>query len=1324
MRKGVFGRPIAAIDVEHLPADTGPIDFVRLCGALIGRALADRVGSFTLPEISERINVPDGGVDAEYTTPEALSVPETGGLIGPGKTVFQFKYRDTSATNRSTIVQRLAQKLRLEFPRVAPKCDRYVLLTNVHLSGAQVRRLRDSLMDSYPAFGSNPVLWGAADIALALNQVPHLRHLFFSEGGLCTLDFAEEELKAAYSKIGWPPFINRDHELAVVDTFVKDATSRFLKIIGPKYVGKTRLVIEAMKRSKVPVVWAAAPEYATLEVFRELDSSDIESIFVVDRCDKTSIQDIDERAEARQRLKTIAISVGPELPEGPETMGGLVVRHFGYEDALKLIESIIPRMPFLQQSWLQDATGGIPGLILHVAALLKEAQISPHTSADEVHRRLGALLERQYLFQLSSSARRALEILSLLPVIGIQGSVGKEMEEVCRALDLSPEVLESELPSLKNSGLVRQRGRFIEVVPPRLAEHLASYVLNRPDKLLAALKLALALEPGAFLRFLERFRNLPNDEVKAAISRLFLHDGWFPDLDSLIKNAKGFELLAPAAPIPALRCLESILMPLSEEELKIRVVGDARRSLVWVLEDLALRSATFEGAAKLLLVLAGAENETFGINTRGVFTSLFHWQHPEVPASLASRLHVLREGAKSASPTQRKIIATACGEAFKNVIIMHHHAKGSAIPERPYRPETWEEVRRYATDIFALLNTLSNDQDAEVREAAIKESLDSFRNFVNISLTSEGFHALGKNAFEALEEIGGTAHSARLRSKVVSELELALLDLTEGETAKASPAAKEAIEQVKNLLEKLTGTGFRDRLWRWVGPRSWGLDARLDDNAETLTFANIQAVASELLRKPELFEQHVDWLTDEEAEHRARLFQMLGEGDKGGALFKILLSRFVQPFGPQAFSAYFQGWYKSDPDGAERTLDDLLESHPDLAAGILGATCSIPASSKTIDRLLRLIAKGSMRRSALAGQIAFSLWWDQLSPDSVEKLIKALDDRTSEVRSSLLFPLLIRVARGAEITLSLRSLAWDFLDSTFPVDNNIRRHDWDGLAARLGSQEPARLGSQEPDRLVDIVERVVKESLAERDRRFNLDHELPRVWRTLEERNRIGLLRMLLRFAMNPEPPYWIDWMVSRLIDPSRDREALLQFANENGIEGARVVALNLDAAKLGFWELARDLIVGWGEDDQIKGTLASRLFSGGWWGSAVPMIRTRIEGAKKLLADSDPKVAHWAQEAISDLEDWRQRELREDQEEWIWDYRIRRSELEGMLQQQDSPERLWAISRLLKDAPPKRVLELLTLEEIMDALPKIRDLDERTRRTWEGYARFWSQPH
>src|SRR5260370_41278441 len=128
MRKVLLGKPVTAADVEHLPADSGPGDFQRICTTVIARALSERLGRPVVPNVSEPIHSPDGGVDAEFISPEALNVDETGGLIGPGKTAFQFKYRDITARSRQTIVRSLIQKVAGEFPRVAGRFDRYVLM--------------------------------------------------------------------------------------------------------------------------------------------------------------------------------------------------------------------------------------------------------------------------------------------------------------------------------------------------------------------------------------------------------------------------------------------------------------------------------------------------------------------------------------------------------------------------------------------------------------------------------------------------------------------------------------------------------------------------------------------------------------------------------------------------------------------------------------------------------------------------------------------------------------------------------------------------------------------------------------------------------------------------------------------------------------------------------------------------------------------------------------------------------------------------------------------------------------------------------------------
>jgi hypothetical protein len=268
----------------------------------------------------------------------------------------------------------------------------------------------------------------------------------------------------------------------------------------------------------------------------------------------------------------------------------------------------------------------------------------------------------------------------------------------------------------------------------------------------------------------------------------------------------------------------------------------------------------------------------------------------------------------------------------------------------------------------------------------------------------------------------------------------------------------------------------------------------------------------------------------------------------------------------------------------------------------------------------------------------------------------------------------------------------------------------------------AKLGKQDPERLLSLIESAEKEHV--QDQQAPLDDQLPLVWGMLTAQNRQGLLRMLLRLAMDPNASHWIGWQLSQMIDPSKDQGVLLDSAREGGVDGARLVALNLDADKPGFWELARELLVNWGGDERVYHRLLSHLGAGSWSGSAVPMITARLEKATALLNDPHPKVAAWAQEAASGLEDWHRRAEREDREEWIWDYRIRRSELEAMLTKRDSPERLWAIGRLLEDAPEERVRELLSPAEILEALTKLNQLDEQTRQKWEGWARHWSRSH
>jgi hypothetical protein len=1299
MRKAVFGEPVTAEDVEALPADTGPTAFVRLCGVLIGRALAERFGHSVVPQITERIVVPDQAVDAEYVSPPIEGAPEASGLLGPGRTVFQFKYRDARAGGRTAALGSLRGQLRKDFARGGPACDRFVLMTNLHLAGAQPHKLR-ALLDGVPALAGKPiVVWGAAEIALRLNESPHLRHLFFSAGGLCTLDVAEEELKAAYETLGWPPFVGRAQERAAIEEFVRAPGARVIQVVGPRYIGKTRLVLEALKPYGANVLWATQPDGVSLDHFRDLDTSDEGTILVVDRCEPTSMPRILEAAGSRRRLKTIVVARDGVRPAtGP---GTLFVGPFGHEDTGRLIAELLPTAPWREQSWVRETAGGVPGLIVHVAALLAEARISTTSPSEEIHRKLGDLVEEKYLLPLDADARRALSIAALLPVLGVEGEPGKEADIVSRVLGLAPEVFGAQLHQLESLGLVRARGRFVEVTPPLLADRLAAQALREPERVLAELRLALA--EGAFLRLLERFRDLP--KARDVVERLLSPEGWFPNVEALVSSAEHMRILAPAAPGSALRCLERLLAPLPASDLQTTIAGDTRRTIVSTLEHLVLRSATFMGAARLLLALAEAENESWGNNATGVFVELFHWRHPEVAASYSDRLAVLQESARASVARRRALVARACAESCREVSIGLHDAVRVDLPERPFRPETEDAVREYAGAILDLLRRLLDDPDTEAREAAVDGLLACSCGFVRCSSTRGGLAELGHRTLTALDQLGRSAPDARRRAAVVSELELIVGDLSD--QAEPVAAVTEALEASRRILAGLTEGDLQARLWRWAGPPSWQIQVWSGDESAEITKA-VDALAIHLLHQPNAFDAHLDWLTGEQAEQRWPLFFALGREDGGRQLFPMLVQRPSGPEWPHAFSAYVAGWATVRRPEAEAALDDLVTSRPDLARGLLRATATLPADSSGTDRILRLVEAGVIPRRNAIGEVG-ALRWDDLTSEDFERLIRGLDDGTPEIRAALLWPFLRRLANQAALTPGARALAWSFLEATIATPRTRQGRDWDFLASKLGASEPKRLLS-----LVEVAIAKDRESRQS----FTSHGGIPMSWRTLTTRARPDLVRLLLRAEMAPDAAPRVGWELERVLRPEEDADLLVDFARECGVEGARTVAGVLDASKAGFWKTARRLLAEWGDDEAVRHRLVVRVRSGAWGGAEAPIVIERLDEARRLLSDRDPKVARWAREVVELLEGWSRRAERDDREEWIWDYRLRRAELEKMVRSPESPQRLWAIGRLLEDAPRERVLELLTPEDILAALPRLPNLHEDTRRKWTAYAR------
>src|SRR5207253_1001552 len=104
--------------------------------------------------------------------------------------------------------------------------------------------------------------------------------------------------------------------------------------------------------------------------------------------------------------------------------------------------------------------------------------------------------------------------LSLLTHVGVDGDDRVELEHLCAVFNDGPtlnRVLQM-LHALQDAGILRKRGPYVEVVPPLLANHLASEaVLGQPSRLR---DLFNRLDAAPRSRLVRRLQGISSDEVR------------------------------------------------------------------------------------------------------------------------------------------------------------------------------------------------------------------------------------------------------------------------------------------------------------------------------------------------------------------------------------------------------------------------------------------------------------------------------------------------------------------------------------------------------------------------------------------------------------------------------------------------------------------------------------------------------------------------------------------------------------------------------------------------------------------------------------------
>lgn len=1149
----IFGTSVTASDVERLTSEEGEKAFVRLCATLVAAAAGTALGDFTVPNWSERITVSDKGVDGEYLAPP--NTLEVGGPVGPGRNVYQVKWRRIGTRPARPVIRELRASVNRGLKDLLSKDgrlpDRYVLLINLDLSRSDRASLSQALRKDCPEFETRPlIIWGAAEIAALLNTHPHVRHAFFSEGVFCTLEIALEELRRRYEAVGWAEFVGYEESVQAIQAFAAQASGKLLLVSGSPYSGKSRTILEALEPHGGRVVWTSEPSRVTEDHFRAIDVPSNEAILVIDDCQADSLEVFQRWALSRAHLKTILISrrtvAVPDIPT--IRLDGLPL-----ESVEALLGKSAAQVPYWVKDWIRQIAGNLPGLILYALAAQRNLPDRPVLASERQRPRqvIGALLRQSLLRDLPEAQLEALAVLAILPQVGVEGEVADELATIVAGLKRDHlEVIQS-LPSLIERHVLVRRGRFVEVVPELLASDLATETFKSSPELVTTLW--LRFDPPAQDRLLRRLLDLSEDPaIGGLLDEALSGKGWFRTLDDLRIQSWRFHTLAEARPKAALAALQRLLGDLDVTTLRDSVSGDLRREIVWSLEAMALRADTFSGAAELLLRLAEAENETFGNNAAGVFLELFHWRHPYMSAPQTERVDFLLRAAHDLSPARRILVARAAGQALKGQAVFSTHRRDSiSPPEEPARLGTWGDVWQFHEQILDLLIEVAKDQNQEVRTTASYEILDSIREMLHLSVLQDGIHPLASKCFETLREFAGRDLDLNQRSKLRSALNLIEKTLRRKEDDVAQSgrehrgviAAREYLRQIWDLLEDRS---FKGRVQRWVGPRALGdnqadLDAASRGERETSTQRIIdlvkEAIADATVLTPEL----LDWLMSDEAKHAACFFIALGENDVKGGWQSPIIERLGTTNGPFAFGWYVKGVAIRNRAKAEEVLDRLALDDPAHVRGILSATFFLPATDGSVRRLLFLVERGLASSVNVTAGIRYGGWVKPLTQDVFTLLVNGLDDGTVEATAGLVELLGSWLYFSKEMTEELQEKAWLLLERSAQSEERQFADSWDMVASWLVEREP--------ERFFDWLERIVDSPNGlESAKVFRAFEEHADVWRKLlSSRRERTLLCLLNADARRDDSPFWVSRCLEHLVDSDSDAEILIRFATGRG---------------------------------------------------------------------------------------------------------------------------------------------------------------------------------
>lgn len=1193
-------------------------EFVEVLNKLL-KAEAQKFGvPIQAIDATMRLNDPDGGVDAKIdhnvSLPQDCRIPE-------GLSVWQYKHGDSSP-----------QEIRDEGlkPGVQNAIDQggsYCYVIGRGYGQTALDDRQNALKEVFLNKGLVPKskLFAAQKIADWVSEYPSVAMLpYFRRPVHDELMTFDTWAALPYLRIGSVTFEADQQRNTIIseigDAIKKQSGVTSLRIAGRAGVGKTRLVFEAIRANQLDLnsLYATSPEGIPTTFFSYIEANpQIRVILVVDETIYEEAIRLHQLASrCKDQLFIITIGHDP-TPVGAQTEIPIYqLDKLGDEAVKKVIKQAVPTIHPEILTFVVNAGGGY----VKLATALADSIVRNPSIAGAA--RLSGIPDVSIILESlvpNDKERKVMEALSLLRRVGLDGEVDNEGKTLAYFLGLNFLEMKRIASNLIQRGLVVKRGRYRYVTPHLMAvwfaastwEALGENIVN--DLLLAE----EGLTPIAALSLLERLADLGEEEIATPVVESLLSDERLfsrrEDLNDEFRS-RLFATLSVAAPKVASDALDRILGHLPRDQLLLLTGG--RRQVVWVLEKLLLWEDSFWKAARLLLRLAEAENESYANNATGVWCSIFQTHLGNTPVNAIERHCLIEEALESDLISTRLIGVQAVQKALSTYEIgISGLGAGGYITPQPWRPKTWGELWDVRRSALRLLDQAINDSSHEVADAARHVLINSAQDLVKQGLFDD--------VIPRLRNLTISTEQEKIELWELYKRILHFLGKNLGEDQRTT---------LIQLADGLLGDSYHDRLRRWVvkvSPVDW---KELEDQGKKPE-EMATALAEEGFINPELLRPELSWLGSEEAVQGFPFFKRLGELDDKHEWMDKLIDVVREGGNPNMLSVYLLGRADfGEGEWVTQLLDEWSDSNQTMTPVVYETTRSLDGSEEGAARIIKLIDKDWLMVSQL-GWLGWRKWVEPLSSKTVSAFLDRLvahDDLYSTEISLVL--MMNWLEHHQDESATLLNYASKLLTRTSAINSqNMLQFYWEQLSEFYIH-----------DLTVEIAHAILHSLLeiefisGHEDARFNILRlaliKQPReVWQLIGE---LLLRRDIKGFDFRLSLRNWgIE---------STGTTNLLAWANSNKPYGPCILAeLAVPSS-----ELARELLIQYEDEECVGNSLAANFLSGSFTGSEVPWLQSKLETAREWANNEHPAIRNWAQRLVGIIEtDIKQAKQREEEE-------------------------------------------------------------------------------